>query len=237
MSDDAGLQRDLQAATGIEEEGENPILATQAGRAGRGRTMTAPVLATARWPDNAALICDVARLGYLLPTDLVLDATCGRGCWWTRWRPDRLVTSDRRPGAQLRADFRQLPFATDSFDAVCLDPPYKLNGTPSGDVDVRYGVDVPARWQDRMELIRDGLDECARVLRPGGHLLLKCQDQVASGAVRWQTVAFTNHGAGLGLDLVDRFDLLGGRPQPAGRRQLHARRNSSTLLVFEKGKP
>jgi SAM-dependent methyltransferase len=196
--------------------------------------VTAPIPATARWATNAHLIADVAALGYLRPTDLVLDPTYGLGNWWARWKPDRLVTSDLRPGAQLRADFRRLPFAAGTFDAVTFDPPFKLNGTPSGAVDARYGVDEPSTWQDRMALIGAGLDECARVLRPGGRLLLKCQDQVVSSHVRWQTIAFTNHATGLGLDLVDRFDLLGGRPQPAGRRQVHARRNSSTLLVFEK---
>lgn len=192
------------------------------------------VLATARWRTNGHLIADVAQLGYLRKSDLVLDPTYGRGRWWTKWRPDRLVTLDKRPGAELVGDFQQLPFPADAFDAVAFDPPYKLNGTPSGDVDARYGVDEPARWQDRHALIRAGLDECARVLRPGGVLLLKCQDQVSSGPVRWQTFEFTFYAGGLGLLLVEKFDSLGGRPQPRGRRQVHARRNTSTLLIFEK---
>lgn len=51
---------------------------------------------------------------------------------------------------------------------------------------------------------------------------------------RWQTIEFTNHAVGLGSRLVDQLHLPSYRPQPAGRRQVHARRNYSTLLVLQK---
>ncbi len=78
--------------------------------------------------------------------------------------------------------------------------------------------------------------EAHRVLTPGGYLLLKCQDQVCSGQVRWQTREFADHAEQLGMRLVDALHLLGHRPQPAGRRQVHARRNYSTLLVLRKNR-
>ena len=60
-------------------------------------------------------------------------------------------------------------------------------------------------------------------------------DQVEAGQKRWQTFDFTTVAIGRGLRLVDRFDMLTTpRPQPPGRRQLHAQGNYSTLLVFEK---
>ena len=75
----------------------------------------------------------------------------------------------------------------------------------------------------------------ARWLRSGGVLLLKCQDQVCSGKVRWQTIEFANHAASCGgMTLEDVFMPTGHRPQPGGRRQLHARRNYSSLMVFQK---
>ena len=88
--------------------------------------------------------------------------------------------------------------------------------------------------QDRMRLCIDGITECHRVLKPGGHLLVKCQDQVCSGHVRWQTIEFAGHAVELGSRLVDQLHLPSYRPQPAGRRQIHARRNYSTLLVLRK---
>lgn len=72
------------------------------------------------------------------------------------------------------------------------------------------------------------------VLKPGGMLLVKCQDQVCSGKVRWQTIEFAGHAVELGSRLVDQLHLPSYRPQPAGRRQIHARRNYSTLLVLRK---
>lgn len=196
----------------------------------------AEVLATQPWPTNAELIEDVARLGYL--DGRVLDPTYGLGVFWQRWRPEHLEGSDLDPAKSPTGEsvnFTDLPWPDATFDSVAFDPPYKLNGTPDEAVDHRYGVHVYTDWKDRLELIRQGITECARVLRPGGYLLLKCQDQVCSGKVRWQTRLFPDHAETVGLTLVDRFDLItSGRPQPAGRRQLHARRNSSSLLILER---
>lgn len=194
------------------------------------------ILATSKWATNADLIADCAALGYLREEWRTLDPTYGVGTFWKKWRPQNLVASDLfdGKGESLIADFRYLPFREHTFDAVVYDPPYKLNGTPDAAIDNRYGVDEPTRWQDRMALIRDGFGECARVLADG-YLLVKCQDQVCSGKVRWQTHMLMDEAREWCLGLVDRFDLLSYRPQPEGRRQVHARRNTSTLLVFQRG--
>lgn len=192
------------------------------------------VLAAHRWPSNAHLIADVVALGYITDDDLVLDATYGKGGFWARYRPSRLVTLDINTVGEVRADNRHLPFRDRSFDVVVFDPPYKLNGTPAlGDFDARYGIDHVTRWQDRMRHIEDGVIDSRRVLKPGGRLLVKCQDQVCSGKVRWQTDLITELARDLGLVKLDRFDLLGThRPQPQGRTQKHAHGRPSTLLVF-----
>jgi hypothetical protein len=202
-----------------------------------------PVMAIDKWASNADLIADCARLGYLRSDWMTLDPTYGYGTFWRKWHPPGglFVRSDldpRKSPVGYSVDFTNLPFQDRTFDAVVFDPPYKLNGTPSDTdgVDERYGVHGASyfRWEDRMQLCRDGISECARVLGDG-YLLVKCQDQVCSGKVRWQTIDFANHAATLGLGLVDRFDFLSYRAQPAGRRQVHARRNASTLLVFKRG--
>ena len=91
-----------------------------------------------------------------------------------------------------------------------------------------------ASREDRHRLIREGTVECLRVLKRGGFLLLKCQDQVNGGKVRWQTMDFAWHAGLYGGRLVDMLHMLGGRPQPEGTSQRHARRNMSTLLVLRK---
>lgn len=199
-------------------------------------------MAIRTWASNAELIADCARLGYLRQEWRTLDCTYGYGTFWNIWRPRHLIGTDIDPHRNhfspgTGEDFRRLPFSNRSFDCVVLDPPYKLNGTPNenaGGMDERFGVHRVTDWRERMQLVRDGLTECERVLGDG-YLLLKCQDQVCSGKVRWQTDEFTEHARSLGLGKVDRFDFLSYRPQPNGRRQIHARRNASTLLVFKRG--
>lgn len=191
------------------------------------------VMRAFKWSSNAEMIEDVAKLGYL--DGRVLDVTYGEGVFWKRWKPKKLVACDvveELSPIGKSVDFRALPWRARSFDTVVIDGPYKLNGTPSAP-DARYGVQLPARWQERHALIKNGMGQCARVSRK--YVLVKCMDQVSRNKMRWQTHEFTDYGEILGLDLVDRFDMLTDpRPQDARRPQRHARSNYSTLLVFSK---
>jgi hypothetical protein len=196
------------------------------------------VLAAHNWRTNGHLIADVHRLGYI--KGRVYDATYGAngGVWWKVLFSERAVPGiERLEGNTGQHDFTRLPFDNGEWDTVAYDPPYKLNGNPQGlpELSERYGVDVPARWQARRKLMLAGFDECIRVTKPLGHLLVKCQDQVCSGAIRWQTQWFFRRGA-FQVELVDRFDMLGHHiPQPMlGRTQKHAHGRPSTLLVFRK---
>lgn len=174
------------------------------------------VYAAAKYATNADLILACRSLGYLADDARTLDPTWGRGTMWKIWQPRNLVRHDLKLD---RVDFRHLPHEDGAFDSIVFDPPYKLNGTPTEAVDERYGVDSYVSQAGRHELIRDGISECARVLAPGGHLLVKCQDQVNAGRVRWQTREFADHGESCGLRLVDMLHMLGGRPQPSNRTQ------------------
>ena len=192
------------------------------------------IFACQAWLTNGDLIADVARL-HFRPEDSVLDATYGRGNWWTKYTPPDLHTNDLHTPADHRMDFRTLGFNSGAFDVVCFDPPYKLNGTPTlGDFDDRYGIGDQTGWRERMQLIVDGFIECQRVA--SRLVVAKVQDQVCSGKIRWQTLALVDHMAG--FRLLDRFDMVGGgRPQPTGRRQVHAQMRPSTLMVFERVGP
>lgn len=188
------------------------------------------------YESNADLIAAAARLGYLKRDWRTLDPTWGEGTFWAKWRPSFLLRGDlnprKCPDFDDPVDVRRLPFHEESFEAVVFDGPYKFNGTPDAETDERYGVHLPTRWQDRMDLLIDGTKECARVARI--MLLVKCQDQVVSGKKRWQTREVTEAAESMGFGLLDALHFEGGRPQPEGRRQVHARQNFSTLLVFKR---
>jgi hypothetical protein len=198
-----------------------------------------PVMAIGAWRNNAELIADCVRLGYV--AGRVLDPTYGLGRFWTVYRPDDLVATDldqAKSPTGAPVDFTLMPWSDEWFDTVVFDPPYKLNGTSTGrggaTCDADYGVTEYGSVDARHDMIRRGIAECVRVLRVGGHLLVKCQDQVNGGKVRWQTREFADHAEQLGCRLVDALHLPSYRPQPPGRRQQHARRNYSTLLVLRR---
>ena len=185
--------------------------------------------------DNAALMGKLKILGYFKPEDRVLDATYGRGTWWKRYRPDFLVGNDADLKAKVcfHEDFTAFPAAwRDGWDVVCYDPPYKLNGTGGPD-DARYGCEDTITVPDRLKLVYDGLRGCMKIVKPRGYLLVKCQDQVAGGRVRWMSHNLIDIAARHRFFLVERFDMPPARPQPLGRKQKHARRGS-TLLVFKR---
>lgn len=195
------------------------------------------VLAANRWPTNAHLIEDCARLGYLSPELNTIDPTYGKGGWWTRWRPRTLVTHDIRLDG---VDFRNLPHKDGSFSQAVFDPPYVCIGgrqtTGIPEMHDRYGMtDAPRTPRGVQDLINAGLDELARVVEPGGIVLAKCQDYITSGRLWPGTHNTLIHAMAAGFDLWDRLEHISNpRPQPSGRAQKHARRNLSTLLVLRR---
>lgn len=196
-----------------------------------------PILVFAKYASNAELIVAAHKLGYIPADALVLDATFSGGIFWKKYRPERLVANGLSPGStpDIAFDFTRPPFAPRTFDVVVYDPPYKYNGTPDPDVDTRYGVEVYTKWQDRRQLCLDGIDGLAPLVARRGHLLVKCMDQVVSGAKRWQTREFADRAEAHGFRLEDMLHMESHRAQPMDDRvQRHAHQNFSTLLVLKR---
>ena len=188
--------------------------------------------------NNAELVRDgLVPLGALAKDEPTLDMTYGKGRFWTLWEPDELTAIDiieeRCPNGHA-VDFRDTGFDPGQFTRIVLDGPYRLNGTPDTDSDGDYGVHEPATWQERYQLIKDGITEAGRLLKRGGILTVKCQDQVCSGKKRWQTADFAAHGATVGFRWKDELHMPSFRDQPEGRKQVHSRMNFSTALILVK---
>lgn len=197
--------------------------------------MSAPISSVGEWRTNAELIADVARLGYL--PGPVLDLTYNAGKFWSVWRPASLTTNDldQQWCTDHHEDFRSTSFQDGEFATVVLDPPYKLSGTNRlGEFDRQYGTTATRSRQAVHALLVAGIAEASRIASE--FVLVKCQDQVCGGEVRWQSAIAYDVARALEMTQADEFLFNGGGPpQDAARGQQHARHERSVLMVF--GKP
>jgi SAM-dependent methyltransferase len=69
----------------------------------------------------------------------------------------------------LISDFRQMPFADETFALVIFDPPHLVQLGTSSWTAKKYGR-LFSTWRDDL---RSGFDECWRVLKPQGVLIFK----------------------------------------------------------------
>ena len=188
---------------------------------------------------NAELMLDCRTLGYLADERRTLDLTYGLGRFWKQWRPLGLWTNDidQRRHADWRVDWSQpdahlVVLSLGTWDDIVFDPPYKLNGAAGSHAsDDSYGVAAIATESERMDAIRRGLTCALRCAN--GNVLVKVQDQVVSGRKVWQTDRVSRWAEDLGAVKIDQLHVRSYRAQPPGRRQVHARQDYSTLLVFD----
>lgn len=121
---------------------------------------------------------------------VILDPCCGSRMFWFDKsdarvtfgdiRQETLTVTDNSKGNKSGTrtlqiepdtlmDFRDLPYADDTFALVAFDPPHLIHAGPRSWLAAKYGK-LSANWR---EDIRDGFRECFRVLRPEGVLVFK----------------------------------------------------------------
>jgi SAM-dependent methyltransferase len=220
------------------------------GTSTRGSTRDQPVIFSAHRGDNADLIRDAMVL-HVTPGAKIADVTFNSGKFWKKTnlaqydfhRSDLYYASDDPAVQILRADFRDLPYKNDDFDAIVFDPPYRISASVRPlDCDDNYGNNSTAihegatTYPSLLARYEQGAREAFRVLRPGGKFFVKCQDVVTGNKLRLTPVDIHDRLTSLGFQLADKFVLLsnGVRPRAETGTQRHARRSDSTLLVFLK---
>jgi ubiquinone/menaquinone biosynthesis C-methylase UbiE len=118
----------------------------------------------------------------------ILDACCGsKMFWFDKENKDVLYMDNRQfnevlcDGRTLNinpdviADFRNMPFDDNSFYLVVFDPPHLLKAGENSWLAKKYGL-LDELWQFD---IKQGFEECMRVLKPNGTLIFKWnEDQV-----------------------------------------------------------
>ncbi|OSI24718.1 class I SAM-dependent methyltransferase [Neisseria dumasiana] len=118
----------------------------------------------------------------------VLDVCCGSRMMYFDKQDDRVLFGDKRQEKHILCDgrvleispdicmdFRDLPFENEIFGLVVFDPPHLMRAGDKSWLALKYGK-LGNDWQ---EDLRRGFSECFRVLRAGGVLIFKWnEDQI-----------------------------------------------------------
>ena len=182
---------------------------------------------------------------YVKPGSVVADTTYGKGVFW-RQVPDDLYNL-RATDIQDGTDCRDLPYDDGSIDCVVLDPPYMHS--PGGTAHESHkpfedhyrnngsGGQTKSKYHEAIiELYHDAGLEAHRVLRDGGVLIVKCQDEVCSNRQRFTHIDILSSYSEMGFIPEDLFVVVRNNRPGVSRaiRQIHARKNHSYFLVFWK---
>lgn len=128
---------------------------------------------------------------------LALDVCCGSRMFWFNRHDDRAVFVDKRRETHtladksskggsrqliidpdIQADFTALPFADETFPLVVFDPPHLVRNGSKGWLAKKYGK-LEGDWREEL---RQGFDECFRVLKQEGTLIFKWNEYDIPGS-------------------------------------------------------
>lgn len=112
----------------------------------------------------------------------VLDACCGSRLFWfdkectfatyMDIREETYEIHRKKVNVQpdVVADFRDMPFADNTYDLIVFDPPHLKWAGPKSIMKAQYGQLDKDNWPAD---ILQGMSECMRVLKPNGTLIFK----------------------------------------------------------------
>lgn len=117
----------------------------------------------------------------------ILDPACGGRMFYFDKHDQRVLFCDRRTFSGKLCDgrtftvepdevidFRNMPFKDESFQLVIFDPPHLRRVGDKSWMKAKYGQLPTDGWE---QYIKEGFDECWRVLAPGGTLVFKWNEQ------------------------------------------------------------
>jgi SAM-dependent methyltransferase len=182
-----------------------------------------PAVGTLFRDQHAALLA-ISRL-HLAGAPFECDPTYGHGGFYRRGVSAPPLKFDLAPrhADVVQADCRSLPLADASLQSLVFDPPF--NHAPGYRSQAAHHA-----------LYQAALVEFARLLRPGGILVFKCQDTVESGRQVWNHVLIYQWALAAGFEGLD-FLVLAKRSSVRGwnwARQQHAHRSHCYFWVFRR---
>jgi len=213
---------------------------------------TTDVILSAHVGGNAEVFEQVIRL-HVPEGSTVADVTWGKGVFWKNIAPGKydLHASDMKTGV----DCRKLPYGDASHDCIVLDPPY-MEGLFRRSKGNLAGAGTHAAFRDHysngletsdgpkyhaavLDLYFRAAREAHRVLREGGVLVVKCQDEVSANQQHLTHVEIINECSQMGFYAKDLFVVVRQNRPGVSRilQQEHARKNHSYFIVFVKISP
>lgn len=134
----------------------------------------------------------------------ILDVTCGsRTMWFNKQHPAAIYCDKRREqysniwksgnakaerecviAPDLQCDFTSLPFADNSFALVVFDPPHLTRAKETAWLVKKYGK-LDDNWP---QMLREGFDECMRVLKHDGVLIFKWSEYDIPAEKVWKAI-------------------------------------------------
>ena len=182
---------------------------------------------------------------YVPKGSCIADVTYGRGVFWKQVKVSdyKVYRTDLTTGTDCRA----LPYQDEAMDCVVLDPPYMH--TPGGTAHVGHqnfeqyyqnngnGNGTGLKYHEAvLALYFKAAREAWRVLKLGGILIVKCQDEVCACKQRLTHVELINELTANDFLAEDLFVLVRQNKPGVSRmlKQKHARKNHSYFLVFRR---
>jgi len=211
---------------------------------------TSDLIVSAHMAGNAEVFPQILEL-HVPRGSTVADVTYGKGVFWREVDRDayHVVASD----IAMKVDCRDLPYGDETIDCVVLDPPY-MEGFYRSQSDALAGSGNYAAFRSYYSNGRKARSksgkyhaavlgmylaagrEASRVLRDKGIFIVKCQDEVSANRQWFTHVEIINACTDHGFYAKDLFVTVRANRPAVSRmlRQVHARKNHSYFLVFEK---
>ena len=117
----------------------------------------------------------------------ILDVACGSKMFWFQKNRKDTVYMDNRKlenvlcdgrklviNPDIVADFKDIPFADNTFYLVVFDPPHLIKAGDNSWLAKKYGKLNENTWKDD---IKQGFNECMRVLKRNGTLVFKWNEE------------------------------------------------------------
>jgi hypothetical protein len=175
--------------------------------------------------------------------DIELDITYGAGNFYKAIKqPKHKIDIVPRFPDVVCGDSTKLPFADNTISSIMFDPPFMISGGPSFKSN-KVGSNILHHrfsWFKKPELLREmygaSIIESFRILKTGGWLIVKCQDQVSSGKQFFLHCEVYDMAKQAGFYPKDLFILIAKQRLVPNwqKKQQHARKFHSYFWIFQK---